>query len=713
MNLFVTGATGFLGRQFVESAAHHGHAVTACVRRPLPMRSEATFEVILGEILEIRPADLPRGLDAIVHFASATSGSVESVVSTAVDGTLALLRAARARGVPRFLHISSMSVYPGPVGREAGQADPFSLDPHPEHRGVYAESKILTDVALLEQTSLNTDIAVTIIRPGLVFGPHMTEALAGTALELPFGIALGLGRPGQSVPLLDIHDLTTALLALLERPPDSDTLEVYDLVSGVPPAKRDFLRSYNTLTGRARHQVWIPFPAALVVAAIFDGLQKARSRGRDWSPGRATYAVRRLYRFDARDLPADRIWRDIDDKPAGNVHVAITSALSGWRDPTDPVLGRLSETKARARAILDCANSSSSFTSPPVPVILVGAGRIAEEMHLPALQASPEYQLRAVVDLNLSLARRIAAFFPDCVSATHVDDLDPDIWPNATAVVATPGLSHHNLALEFLGRGASLLLEKPAVLAREQFVELCELAARVDRPVTVFHNHRLRAGALALWRFLIEHDVGGLVQAQVIFHSPRLETERARWLREEKRHRALIMELAIHFLDIVFAVGGELRELRDLSVVDDRKHEVTFSVVGVGKLESGAELHLDLSVSGHAQRSQVTLEFERATCVVDFFPDGFRVLPRRSNPADDLASDARRLAAAFWQRLRPSDDGMPKRAFPHRQIYREHRRRLLEAGYAGPFSLEELRPSLSSLLSLSEHVYPAVHELHK
>jgi SAM-dependent methyltransferase len=48
----------------------------------------------------------------------------------------------------------------------------------------------------------------------------------------------------------------------------------------------------------------------------------------------------------------------------------------------------------------------------------------------------------------------------------------------------------------------------------------------------------------------------------------------------------------------------------------------------------GADVSLELSVTGTSQQTQLALDFERSSCVLDFFPEGFRTLAQRANPRE-------------------------------------------------------------------------------
>ena len=90
-----------------------------------------------------------------------------------VDGTRALLDAARAAGVGRFVHVSSPSVaHAGQplVGAGAAPADPAAGAGH------YARSKALAELAALAADG--DGFAVVAVRPHLVWGPGDTQLVA-------------------------------------------------------------------------------------------------------------------------------------------------------------------------------------------------------------------------------------------------------------------------------------------------------------------------------------------------------------------------------------------------------------------------------------------------------------------------------------------------------------------------------------------------------
>lgn len=143
--VFLTGATGFLGRRVAAQLRQHGHRVTALQRQA----SDAP-DVIVGDLTT--PAEWGsrlRGHDVIVHLAAVTGKAPKlEYARVNVGGTRALIEAAHHAGVPRLLFCSSIAAtFP-------------NLESYP-----YAESKVAAE-ALVRQSGLRT----TILRPTIIAG---------------------------------------------------------------------------------------------------------------------------------------------------------------------------------------------------------------------------------------------------------------------------------------------------------------------------------------------------------------------------------------------------------------------------------------------------------------------------------------------------------------------------------------------------------------
>jgi nucleoside-diphosphate-sugar epimerase/predicted dehydrogenase len=687
LKLLVTGAGGFLGREFVTAAAADGNDVVALVRRPSDGLERDAVAVIRRDVLSLDPDDLSDDLDAVVHFATGTNGDRDAIVHVAVEGTRRVFALAREASVPRFVHVSSMSVHQGPVEKDARAPGGYALEPRPESRGAYALSKVRAEQVLLDERDRG-ETELVICRPGLVYGRGMLDPLAGTAARLPLGLAVGLGRAAQHVPWIDVDDLNAALLGIVASPARAGEVSVYELLSSPIPTKRELIGAVQTCSGRPRRTIWLPTLVPMAAAAGRDALRRDLSL-------RTAYAVRRAWNFDPAVIDAGPAWQRAGRKPGATLQESVRRSLTideAFDRPLDD------EVRRRARALLDVATRPDA--NRPARVVLVGAGRIADEMHVPALRSMTNVTVVGVVDpveaAASAVANKLAA-----ATFSRIEDLPDELLAGSTVTIATPGESHVDVAGEVVARGASVLVEKPAALSLAGFERLSALETSTT-PVTAIHNYRLRPAAVQLWRFLVEHDVGPLMRARLRFASPPLKLERARWMRDEIRNRVLLYEIAVHFIDLLVQVSGELISLEHAFARRSSDGLQTISFSAAGSARACDDVSIDLDLTGVAPGVYLFLEFARSACQLDFFPDGFRILSDRPNPLDLAASSMTRASGALRQRLRR--DRATRRARPHRLIYEEHLRRCVGAD-ASPFGLGGIAETMRSLDLLDRVLY--------
>ncbi|OMH36750.1 nucleoside-diphosphate sugar epimerase [Tersicoccus sp. Bi-70] len=168
--VLVTGASGLLGSAVAQLLVTQGHTVRTFQRRPAPVAGATD---VLGSLTD--PDALARavnGVDAVIHLAAKVSftGDPSEFVAVNVDGTAALLAAARAANVGDVVFVSSPSVaHHGSsiVGAGAEPADPARA------RGDYARTKAAAE--LLALAADTPEFRVTAIRPHIVWGPGDTQ----------------------------------------------------------------------------------------------------------------------------------------------------------------------------------------------------------------------------------------------------------------------------------------------------------------------------------------------------------------------------------------------------------------------------------------------------------------------------------------------------------------------------------------------------------
>lgn len=118
MKVYLTGATGFVGRYVLRALRTAGHQVRCLVRqpdRPLPIEDEGV-EKVAGDLL--RPetfAGTLEGCEAVVHLVGIIAEKRrQGITFDAVHrrGTLHIVEAAQQAGITRFIHMSANGARP-------------------------------------------------------------------------------------------------------------------------------------------------------------------------------------------------------------------------------------------------------------------------------------------------------------------------------------------------------------------------------------------------------------------------------------------------------------------------------------------------------------------------------------------------------------------------------------------------------------------------
>lgn len=115
---FVTGATGFLGRNLVEQLSQQGWQITV-LHRPTSNTTGLdgyAVELVEGSLLDLESLKraLPLSVDAVFHVAGNTSVWAKNNAAQTrdnVEGTNNMVAAALANNAKRFVHVSTWNVY--------------------------------------------------------------------------------------------------------------------------------------------------------------------------------------------------------------------------------------------------------------------------------------------------------------------------------------------------------------------------------------------------------------------------------------------------------------------------------------------------------------------------------------------------------------------------------------------------------------------------
>ena len=180
MRLFVTGAAGFIGSNYVRHVLEASDdqvtvfdALTYAgnLENLQGLEDDPRFAFVKGNITDRDAVTAAMdGHDAVVHFAAESHvdrsiASPDEFVHTNCDGTNVMCDVARRVGVERFLHISTDEVYGSIAEGSFRETDPL------EPRSPYSASKAGSDLIALSYHS-TYGLPVLVTRSSNNFGPY-------------------------------------------------------------------------------------------------------------------------------------------------------------------------------------------------------------------------------------------------------------------------------------------------------------------------------------------------------------------------------------------------------------------------------------------------------------------------------------------------------------------------------------------------------------
>jgi len=285
VRVLVTGATGFLGRSVVGCLRAQGIQVRAFVR---PSAHSDADEVVVGDLADPSTfAAALQGVDAVVHCGArvATTGAWPEFEAVNVEATRQLIAAAVEAGVGRFVHVSSLSVYDVPRdGAEIGEDSPYESGA--EERGFYARSKLEADRVAVAAAAAGAP--VTIVRPGLLFGPGRPAPLARRSVGLgPFRVLLA--SRDYLLPLAFVDNVADAIAAALGS--DRARGRAYTIVDE-HARQADYAELYKRVAG----QSWRPIFPPLAAVRLLVGLAESGARALGRRPPITRHQVERTLR---------------------------------------------------------------------------------------------------------------------------------------------------------------------------------------------------------------------------------------------------------------------------------------------------------------------------------------------------------------------------------------------------------------------------------
>ena len=209
MNILVTGATGYLGGNFIKYLLKNNQSdinISTLMRTELHSWRQDEINIIKGDLTSLQEDEFcNERYDVIVHFAALMADNDELTTSefnnVNLEGTRKLILAIKNCGVRQFIQISTVGVYGAttkvPISEEYKYGSNLSA---------YETSKVNAEIICRELCS-KLDIPLTILRLGLMYGEGMKYGWPDVISSIQKGEMKIIGDGKPLIQLSYVHDI--------------------------------------------------------------------------------------------------------------------------------------------------------------------------------------------------------------------------------------------------------------------------------------------------------------------------------------------------------------------------------------------------------------------------------------------------------------------------------------------------------------------------
>ena len=278
MLAFVTGATGFLGTHVARALAEQGADLRLLIRRTSNTGNIADLkaDLVTGDLRNPTSFESAlAGCDAVFHVAADYRLWVrdpEEMYLSNVEGTRALLAAARKNHVRRVVYTSSVATMGFTSnGQPADENSPVSLD---NMIGPYKRSKFMAEQVAIEAARAGQDIVI--VNPTTPVGerdikPTPTGRIVVDFLKKKFPAYVDTG-----LNLVDATQCARGHIAACEKARSGERY----ILGGENLTLKQILDKLAAITGLPSPKIRVPYVLALATGVV-DEVVTGRIRGRE------------------------------------------------------------------------------------------------------------------------------------------------------------------------------------------------------------------------------------------------------------------------------------------------------------------------------------------------------------------------------------------------------------------------------------------------
>ncbi|MBX7156575.1 MAG: Gfo/Idh/MocA family oxidoreductase, partial [Bacteriodetes bacterium] len=185
-------------------------------------------------------------------------------------------------------------------------------------------------------------------------------------------------------------------------------------------------------------------------------------------------------------------------------------------------------------------------------IALIGAGNIAQSIHLPILTKLPNSKLLAICDRNLSKAKVLAEKYEIPYVCRTVEEL-LKIDTLQAVDICTSTDAHLETTLACIESNLDCLVEKPLARTTHEAKQIVSAANKRQTKLMVGMNHRFRPDTNTLKNYIEQGQLGNVYYVKCGWLKQR--SSDAKWMAQaEKSGGGVMLDLGIVMIDLLMHV---------------------------------------------------------------------------------------------------------------------------------------------------------------
>ena len=278
MKIFITGATGFIGKYLVKRLAKTSHEQVCLVRKTsntVELQNHKA-QLVYGDVTDRKSLlEGMKGCDWVINLANIYSmwepdNSIFERVN--IEGTRHVMECALETGIAKVAHVSTSAIWGRPATVPFTEETPVG----PKRANNYARTKYEGDLIALDLYK-NKGLPLVMIYPAAVLGIGDNKSTGKYILDLLNRRMPALAFPDTILTYVHVQDVADAILMILEK--KNNIGEKY-LIGNERLSISEINKIVSSLSGVALPKLCLPGPLVKVNALLLTAI----SRLTKWPP---------------------------------------------------------------------------------------------------------------------------------------------------------------------------------------------------------------------------------------------------------------------------------------------------------------------------------------------------------------------------------------------------------------------------------------------